>query len=334
MTPLNSRPSVLRRRHLLQASGALAAAVALPTWAQAAWPARPIRLVVNFAPGSSPDLLARAISAPLQQALGQPVTVENRSGAGGIVGGEAVVKSAADGYTLLVASGSSLSINPLIYPRMPYDPARDLAPVAALARIEVFLTSRSEASYRTYAEFVRFAKANPARLTYGSPGSGSSPHLAGEMLKSQAGFFAVHVPYRGSAPALQALLAGQIDYMFDPGIAFEHVRSGRLRMLAVGSARRVGLWPDTPTLAELGLNGFDAGTTHAVYAPANTPADVVTRLNAEINKALAVPQVRTMITNLGAEPTPMSPADLRNVQASDLRRFTTIVQERKISADS
>jgi tripartite-type tricarboxylate transporter receptor subunit TctC len=323
-----------RRRQVLQAVGALGASLALPVFAQGAWPARPVRLVVNFAPGSSPDLLARAISGPLQQALGQSVTVENRSGAGGMVGGEAVVKSPADGYTLLVASGSSVSINPLIYPRMPYDPARDLAPVAALARIEVFLAARSEASYKTYAEFVRFAKANPGRLTYGSPGNGTSPHLAGEMLKSKAGFFAVHVPYRGSAPALQALLAGQLDYMFDPGIAFEHVRSGRLRMLAVGSARRVPLWPDMPTLDELGLKGFDAGTTHAVYAPASTPADVVTRLNAEINKALAVPHVRTMITNLGAEATPMSPADLRNLQAADLRRFTAIVQERKISADT
>jgi tripartite-type tricarboxylate transporter receptor subunit TctC len=307
-------------------------AIGPAAWAQA-WPAKPLRLIVNFPAGSSPDVVARAVAAPLSQALGQPVVVDNRGGAGGIVGADAAAKAAPDGYTILLSSGSAMSIVPLLAAKLPFDPAKDLIPVAAGARLELFLVSRAELPFKTYGEFIAHAKANPGRLSYASPGNGTSPHIAGEMLKSQAGVFAVHIPYRGSAAVLQDLLAGNVDYAFDPGIAFQHVRSGKLRLLAVGAAKRSPLFPDTPTLAELGLAGFDAGTTHGFWAPAGTPAAVVDRLNREINRALGLPSVVETIRGLGAEPTPLSPAQFGGVIQADKARYARIVQERKIVGD-
>jgi tripartite-type tricarboxylate transporter receptor subunit TctC len=325
-----------RRRalHALAAGGASLAAPAAFAQAQPAWPmAKPIRMLVNFPAGGSPDTVARAVATPLAAALGQSIVVENRAGAGGIVGADAAAKSAPDGYTILLSSGSAKSIVPLITPKMPYDPARDLIPLAAAARLELFLVSRADLPFKTYAEFIAHAKANPGRLSYGSPGNGTSPHIAGEMLKSQAGIFTVHIPYRGSGAVLQDLLGGQLDYTFDPGIAFQHVRSGRLRLLAVGSAKRISMFPDTPTLQELGLAGFDVGTTHGFWMPAGTPAPIVERLNREINRTLAMPAVADAIRALGAEPTPLTPAQFGQVIKADMDRYAKIVKERKITAD-
>jgi tripartite-type tricarboxylate transporter receptor subunit TctC len=226
-----------------------------------------------------------------------------------------------------------MSIVPLITPKMPYDPARDLIPLAAGARLELFIVARADLPFRNFAEFIAHAKKNPGRLSYGSPGNGTSPHIAGEMLKSQAGIFTVHIPYRGSAAVLQDLLGGQLDYTFDPGIAFQHVRSGRLRLLGVGAAKRSPLFPDTPTLQELGMAGFDVGTTHGFWLPAGTPAPIVERLNREINRALALPAVLDTIRALGAEATPMSPAQFGQVIRADMERYAKIVAERKITGD-
>ena len=316
---------------LLAAAGSLLPAAAT---AQAAWPAgKTLRMIVNFPAGGSPDVVARAVATPLSAALGVPVVVENRAGAGGILGADAVAKAAPDGFTFLLSSGSAMSIVPLITPRLPFDPKKDLVPVAAAARLELFLVARSELPFTSYADFIKYAKANPGKLSYGSPGNGTSPHIAGEMLKSQAGFFSVHIPYRGSAAVLQDLLGGQLDYSFDPGVAFPHIRTGKLRLLAVGSAQRSPLYPNTPTLAELGLKGFDVGTTHGFWAPAGTPQAIVDRLNTEINKALRLPAVAEAIRNLGAEPTPMTPAQFGTVIRNDLDRYAVIVKERKITAD-
>lgn len=322
------------RRTLVQVGAVAASALVAPSlaWAQGTWPNRPVRLIVNFAPGSSPDVVGRALIQPLQEALGQPVIVENRAGASGNVGAEAVVKAPADGHTLLVTAGSTISIGPLIN-TMPFDVNRDLTPVAAIARLSVFLVSRADLPPKTVKELVDYIKARPGKLSYGSSGSGSSLHIAGEMFKSQAGLFAVHVPYRGAAPSLQDLLAGHLDYVMDPGIAFPHVRSGRLRLLAVGTLQRSSLFPDVPTLDESGFKGFDAGTTHSVYAPAGTPPEIVARLNREINRALTLPPVRTIITNIGAEPSPMSPAQLSTIMQGDNRRYAAIIKERNIKPD-
>ena len=309
------------------------AALALPQSALAqAWPAKPIRLIVNFPAGGSPDLVARAVATPLSAALGQPVVVENRSGAGGIVGNEAAAKSTPDGYNFLLASGSSIAILPHITPKMPYEP-KDLVPVAAGARLALFLVSRGDLPFRTYADFIKYVKANPGRLSYGSPGSGTSPHIAGEMLKSQAGFFAVHIPYRGAGAALQDLLGGRVDYAFDPGLAFAHIRSGKLNLLAVGSAKRSALFPDAPTVAELGLAGFDTDTTHGFWAPAGTPQAIIDRVNTEINRALSLPAVQEVMRTIGAEATPLTPAQFASVIQSDSRRYAAIIKERNIAGD-
>lgn len=288
---------------------------------------------MSFPPGGVADVLARLVAAPLQDALGQPVVVENRAGSGGNIGADAVAKSAADGYTLLMSSGGTVSVNPHIYPKMPFDPNKDITPVASVARVAVFLVARNNLPVADAKEFISYLKANPGKLSYGSPGNGSSPHLAGEMFKSMSGTFAVHVPYRGAAPALNDLLAGQIDYAFDPGIALTHVRANRLKLLAVGSPKRSPMFPDTPTVEEAGLKGFDADSYFGFYAPAGTPAAVITRLNTEINKILNTPATRERIAGLGGEAVPMSPQQFAAKAADDSKRFGTLIRERKITGD-
>jgi tripartite-type tricarboxylate transporter receptor subunit TctC len=333
---MKSFARITRRQAL--ACAALAWALAAPAVfaqasAPAAWPAKPVKVIVNFPPGGAADQLARAIGMPLQEALGQPVVIENRAGANGNIGGDAVAKSPADGYTLLMSSGGMVSVNPHIYPRMAFDPAKDLVPVAAAARVLVYLVTKPSIPANNIKDFIAYVKANPGKLSYGSPGSGSSPHLAGEMFKSQAGLFALHVPYRGAAPALQDLLAGQLDFYFDPGIGLQQVKAGKLKLLAVGSPKRSPMFPDVPTLDEAGLKGFDADTVFGFYAPAGTPADVVSRLNREINRILATQPVRDRILAMGGEALPLTPAEFGAKATEDSRRFSAIIRERKILAD-
>ena len=322
------------RRVLSTALLAIAVGPALCLSAAAqSWPTKPVKIVVNFPPGGAADQIARAIGVPLGEALGQPVVVENRGGANGNIGGEAVAKSTADGYTLLMSSGGMVSVNPHIYARMPFDPAKDLMPVASAARVLVYLVAKPNLPVNTIQEFLAYVKANPGRLSYGSAGNGSSPHLAGEMMKSQAGLFAVHVPYRGAAPALQDVLAGQIDYYFDPGIGLGQVRAGKLKLLAVGSMKRSPLFPNIPTLDEAGLKDFDADSVFGFYAPTATPADVVNRLNREINRILSTQALKDRIQNLGGEALPLTPAEFAARAANDSKRFGAIIRERKISGD-
>ena len=331
-------PQAPGRRALLANALAAGAALAAPmAWAQTpaagAWPAKPIRVIVNFPPGGAADQLARMIGQPLSEALGQPVVIENRGGANGNIGGEAVAKSAADGYTLLMSSGGMVSINPHLYQKMPFDPVKDLVPVAAAARVLVYLEVKPSLPVNNIREFIAYLKANPGKLSFGSPGNGSSPHLAAEMLKAQTGTFAVHVPYRGAAPAMQDLLGGQLDFMFDPGIGLQHVKAGKLKLLAVGSPRRSPLFPDVPTLEEAGLRSFDADTWFGFYAPTGTPAAVVSRLNTEINNITRSQGVRDRITAIGGVPAPMSAADFGARAAIDGVRFGALIRARNIKGD-
>jgi tripartite-type tricarboxylate transporter receptor subunit TctC len=313
---------------------ALTLALGFSAGAQAqAWPSKPLRIVVNFPPGGAADQIARAVAAPLQTSLGQSVVVENRAGSGGNIGGDVVAKSPPDGYTLLMSSGGMVSVNPHIYAKMPFDPAKDLVPVAAAARVLVFLVVRTEHPSKDFKAFLADLKAHPGQRSYGSPGNGSSPHLATEMMKSQTGVYAVHVPYRGAAPALTDLLGGQLDFLFDPGIAIPHVRAGKLRVLAVGSPQRSPLFPEVPTLDELGLKGFDADTIFGFYAPAGTPEAVIAKLNGEINRILATPALKERINALGGVPAPMSPVEFAAKAAEDSKRFGAIIRERKIVGD-
>jgi len=226
-----------------------------------------------------------------------------------------------------------VSVNPHIYARMPFDPVRDIVPVASAARVLVYLLVRPDLPPRNIAEFIAYLKANPGKLSYGSPGNGSSPHLAGEMMKSQAGVFAVHVPYRGAAPALQDLLAGQIDYYFDPATGFGHLREGRARLLAVTGSKRSTFFPDVPTLTELGIKGVELGNWFGLFAPAATPPDVVARIGREVANAVALPEVRQRFAELGAEPMAQDAAAFRGTIANETKVLSALIRERKIVVD-
>ena len=298
------------------------------------WPTHPIRLTVNFPPGGAADLLARLIGQSLGETLGQPVVIENKGGANGNLGGEAVARSVPDGYSLLMSSGSMVAINPHLYASMPFDPAKDLIPVASVARVPFYLVVRAENPAQDFKAFIADLRANPGKRNFGSPGIGSSPHLAAELLKKMTGTDAVHVPYRGAAPALNDLLAGQLDFLFDPGIAIEHVKAGKLRAIAIGSPQRSPQLPDVPTLAEFGLAGFDADAIFGVYAPAGTPRDIVARLNTEINRALATVALKERIMAVGNIPAAMSPDEFGERAREDSKRFGAIIRERGITADN
>ena len=298
-----------------------------------AFPTKPLTLIVNFPPGGAADVIGRALAQQLGEQLKQQVVVTNRPGANGNLGADAVAKSPADGHTLLMSSGGAMTVNPFLYASMPFDPVKDLTPVASAARVLVFLMAHPSVPVKDAKEFFGYVKANPGKLSYGSAGSGSSPHLAGEMMKRQLGLFAVHVPYRGAAPALTDLLAGNVQFMFDPGPGLRHAKEGKLKLLAVGSPKRASAYPDVPTLAEAGVAGFDADTVFGLYAPGATPAAVVTQLHDEINKALGAPRVQEVIRSLGAEPMVGTRAEFIARQEADRTRFGAFIRDNKITAD-
>lgn len=318
------------RRTLLAAAASLAFTGA--AFAQA-FPNKPLKLVVNFPPGGAADVIGRALAVQLSEQLKQQVVVENKPGANGNLGADAVAKSPADGYTLLMSSGGAVTVNPFLYTKMPFDAEKDLVPVASVARVLVFLMTHPSVPVANVKEFIAYVKANPGKLSYGSAGSGSSPHLAGEMMKRQAGLFAVHVPYRGAAPALTDLLAGQVQFMFDPGPGLRHAKDGKLKLLAVGSPKRSSQVPDVPTLAESGLSGFDADTVFGLYAPGGTPAPVVAQLHDEINKALAAPKVVEVIKGIGGEQMAVSRQEFIERQNADRARFGAFIKEAKIAVE-
>jgi tripartite-type tricarboxylate transporter receptor subunit TctC len=325
-------------KHTLEAAGRVAA-IALAAMCGAGgalaqvFPSKPITLVVNFPPGGAADVIGRAVAQQLSEQLKQQVIVTNRPGANGNIGAEAVAKAAGDGYTLLMSSGGAVTVNPALYPNMPFDPLKDLTPVASAARVLVFLVTHPSVPVSSAREFFAHVKANPGKLSYGSPGSGSSPHLATEMMKRQLNLFAVHVPYRGAAPALTDLLAGNLQFMFDPGPGLRHAKEGKLKLLAVGSPKRSSQYPDLPTLAEVGVPGFDADTVFGIYAPGSTPAAVVEQLHGEINRALGTAKVQQVIRSLGAEPQVGTRAEFVAKMDADRARFGKFIADNKIKAD-
>lgn len=300
--------------------------------ADANYPDRPVRVVVNFPAGGAADQIARAITTPLSEAMGETFVVENKGGANGNIGGEIVARAKPDGYTLLVSSGGMVSINPTIYPEMSFDPMEDLTPVAAAARVLVFLEVNDTVDVDTAEEFIEYLKANPGKLSYSSPGNGSSPHLAGELFAQAADIDALHVPYRGGAPAMQDLLGGQVNFMFDPGLGLSNVDAGKLKMLAVGSPKRSTRYPDIRTLDEVGLEGFDADSYFGIYAPAGTPDDIIEKLNVEINKIVSSPDFAEKMLSLGAEPAVMTPDEFNQQALDDFERFGKLIKERNIMA--
>jgi tripartite-type tricarboxylate transporter receptor subunit TctC len=296
------------------------------------WPDKPVKLVVNFPPGGVADTLARSIGPSISEAIKQPVVVENRPGANGSIGADVVAKAAPDGYTFLVTSGGAMTVDPFLYANLPYDTQKDLVPVASLAIVRVFLMIHPSVPAKTFNEFVAYARANPGKLSYGSAGSGSSPHLAGEMFTRAAKIQATHVPYKGAAPALNDLLGGQIQFMFDPGPGLQHAATGKLTVLAVASGKRASRYPDIPTLAELGMN-VDADTTFGVYAPAGVNAAIVERMNKEVNRALASPALVDNIQKLGGDVLPLTIPEFVSRQAADRARYGAFIKEAGIKVD-
>lgn len=324
----------LRRLGLATIPALLASSFALPATAADKWPDRPIRLIVNFAPGGAADVMGRAISPTMSQELGQSVVVDNKPGANGNIGIGETVRAPKDGYTLLLSSGGGISINPLIYSKLPFNPEKDLIPVAAVARVHVFLETSPSLPVSNVQDFVRYLQANPGKLSYGSPGPGSSPHLAGEMFKRAAKVDAIHVPYKGAGPALTDVLSGQLQYWFDPGPGLKQVEAGKLKLLAIGSPHRSPLYPKVPTLAESGLPGFDADTLFGIYAPAGTPAPVVEAVRASVIKALEQKNVVEVIQGLGATPEPrMSRQDFVDHHAKERARFAPLIKEISLKVD-
>ena len=310
----------------------LAALVASNTLAQA-WPAKQVRMVVNFPPGGAADQLGRSLGPKLQETLGQPFVVDNRPGANGSIGAGEVAKAAPDGYTVLMSSGSAIALNGHIYRNLGYDPMKALEPVAPVAAVAVFLQIRPTIAANNLAEFIAFVRANPARLNYGTPGNGSSPHLASEMFNRAARVQTVHVPYKGAGPALTDLLAGQIDFMFDPGIGLQHAKAGKLRLLAVGSPKRHPAYPEVPTVAEVVGSEFDADTVFGIYVPVGTPRDVVVRLNQEVGKAMQSADMKARTGAIAAQAMVLAPDVFAARLRADHERLGVLVREIGLKAD-
>jgi tripartite-type tricarboxylate transporter receptor subunit TctC len=293
------------------------------------WPSKPVKLVVNFAAGGSTDVIARSMSSPLGDTLGQQVVVENRVGVGGNLGLEAVAKSAPDGYTLLHSSDGTLLINPHLY-KMGVDVAKDLQPVAPTAKAAIFFVVRPGLPVKNLAELVAYAKANPGKLNYGSAGVGTLQHVAAEMMMRSASIQVTHVPYKGSQQVLVDLIGGQIDFTFDLGAAIPHIKNDKVRLLAVPGATRSTLFPDTPTMAEAGTN-VDLIWMSGVYAPAGTPREIVMRLNREIARIMQTAETRAVLASMQAENVPpMSPEEFAAHQQRARERFGVLVREANI----
>ena len=322
----------LHRRQFLRLA-ACAATLPAVSWTANAqtWPSRPVRLVVGFGAGSSADILARLMSQWLSERLGQQFIVENRTGAGGNIATEAVVRSPADGYTLLLA-GSNDAINTKLYDNLSYNFIRDIEPIAALIRVPNVMVVNLSVPAATVPEFIAYAKANPGKINMASVGTGTVPHVAGELFNIMAGVNLVHVPYRGPA-ALNDLIGGQVQVMFPPiDISVEHIRTGKLRALAVTSAKRSEILPDVPTLGEF-LPGFEASVFLGIGAPKSTPAAIVGRLNKEINAALADPNLKARYADLGAIVLGGSPADFGKLIAEDAEKWGKVIRVANIKAE-
>ena len=316
------------------AAVALHAALApLPAAAQS-YPERAIRLIVPFPAGGTVDSIARTLARELAEALRQPVLVENRAGGAGSIGSEAVAKAAPDGYTLLMGTASTHGTNPAVQKSLPYDPVKDFAPVALVATTPYILVVNPSVPAATTAEFLALVREQPGKLNYGSYGNGSSNHLATELFRSITGADIVHVPYKGGAPAMTDLLAGQVQLMFDVfTTSSPHLRSGKLKLLGVGTVRRSALAPDTPTLAEAGVVGFEASTFFGVFAPAGTPRPIIERLNGEINRALGAADVKERLSAAGADPGGGTPEQLGQLVAAEVAKWTRLVRDRNLRFD-
>ncbi len=298
-----------------------------------AWPAKPVRLIVPYPPGGSADILARAIGQKLGEGMGQQVVIDNRPGAGTAIGAEATAKAAPDGYTIMLGTVSSHAINPALNP-VKFDPIRDFAPVSLVASIPFALIVHPSVRANSVKELVALAKAKPGSLNYSSAGNGTSNHLAGELFKSMTGTFMVHIPYKGSAPALNDLIAGQVQLMYDLVLtAAPHVKSGAVRALAVTGKERSGALPGVPTVAESGVPGYEVSAWFGFFAPAGTPPAIVNALNAETVKAMRAQDLRERLGSQGADAVTNTPEQFAAYVKEELTKWTLVVKTSGMKAD-
>jgi tripartite-type tricarboxylate transporter receptor subunit TctC len=320
-------PKLLSTTVALAAVAAALAAFPGASAAADAFPSHPVKLVVPFPPGGPLDIVGREIAQKLGEAWGQSVIVENKPGAGGNIGADYVAKSAPDGYTVVMGALSTHAVNPTLYQKMPYDAVKDFAPITMVAITPNVLVVSASSPYRSVQDLAAAAKANPGKLAFGSGSIGSAGHLAGELFKIKTGTDITHVPYKGAAPATQALLAGDIAFIFDNlASAMAQVKAGKERALAVTTAKRSPLAPDVPTMAEAGVPGFDISTWFGLLAPAGTPPDVIAKWNGAVVKILESPDMKARLTAQGAEPAPMTPTQFATFIAAEVTKYAAIIK--------
>lgn len=307
--------------------------VASAAYAQGTYPAGPVRIIVPFGAGGLTDILARSIAAHLTARLGQQFVVENKSGASGNIGADIVAKSRPDGATLLMGSIGTNAVNAHLFAKMPYDTLKDFSPVAMVASGTLMLVTHPSVPATNLRELLDYARANPGKLSYASGGAGASQHLAGELLKSMASVSLLHIPYRGLAPAVTDVVAGQVSMTFDLASVEPHVKAGKLRSIAVANAKRASAFPDVPTIAEAGVPGYEASAWYGLFAPAGTPRETIAKLNAEVNRALQEPELRQRLVALGAETIGGTPEDASRFVAAEYRKWGDLIQKSNIRLD-
>jgi tripartite-type tricarboxylate transporter receptor subunit TctC len=319
---------------LLALTTSLTASLGTAQTAAQNYPQKPIRMIVPFTPGGSTDILARSIGQELSKAWGQSVIIENIAGAGGSIGADKAAKSPADGYTLLMGHIGTLAVNPSLYPKLPYNPIKDFAPVAWVARVPNVLVVNPNVPAKNVQELIALAKSKPGQLSYGSGGNGSAANLATEYFKMQTETAILHIPYRGTAPAVTDLMGGQIQMLFTGAPAvMGQVKSGQLRALAVSSPKRLDALPDLPTVAEAGYKNFEADQWYGVVAPAGTPRDIVLKLNQQINVALNSAELKKRLTTEGAVATPETPEAFGKLIAQEIERWRPVITSGRVKAD-
>jgi len=325
----------MQRRYLFVFIAAgLAALGAAPAFAQDRWPSKPITYIVPFPPGGTTDVLARIIGQKLGAALGTTIVVENKPGAGGNVGSEVVAKAAPDGYTILGGTISSHAINVSLYPKLPYDPVTSFQPITLIGTNPNILVVNASSPYKSVQDITAELKAKPGSLSYASAGNGTSQHLSAELYKFLAGVDMVHIPYKGSGPAIQDVIGGQVPMMFDTSVvAGPHIEGGRLRALAVTSSKRASAFPNVPTMAESGVPGYDVVSWQAIFAPAGTPKPIVDRLHAEVAKILKEPDMQERLAKLGLDPSGITPAELAAFQKAEIDKWAKVVKAANIKID-
>ena len=333
ITGMFSKQSDHWRRRAGQVLAALAvvtaaAAFATPVLAQSqAYPNRPVRIIVPFAPGGATDIIARVVADRLTRSLGQSFVVDNKGGASGMIGQDIVAKAAPDGYTLLMTGNGPHAINVSLFSKVPYDPLRDFEQISLTAMLPLVLNVHPSVPATNLQELIVWAKANPGKLNYASPGQGTPPHLTMEVFRASQGIDLQHVPYKGSAPALNDLLGGQVSIMFDNVLAsYQHIKSGKIRALAVASPTRLTQLPDVPTFAESGVTNFEASTWTAMVAPAKTPQYIIDLLSASIGKIMLMEEVRTALAAQGAIPQASSPAELRRFTETEITKWSAVIK--------